>query len=491
MLGARGLVRTGWAAAAVCVAVALACTSGSDRATGTTQTITTIVVIPDSATVVVGSTQSLAAKPENASGTAVAGVSVVWAASDTTIATVDTMGTVSARAPGTARVAASAQGVTGYATVVVTARPVTSVTISPNPATVALNGTTTLTATLRDASGDTLGGQTVTWSSSDTTTLTVTPSTGQTQVVTGKKGGSATISATSTNSVTGTDVVTVTRPVSFIQVTPNPLSVRAGSTVQATAQAFDANSIVITGTTFSWTTMSGGSIARVNGTGLVTGVAAGSDSVYAQAGGKQGGAPVTVTPNLASAITLTPAPDSTTLNGEALTLTATAYAGGNQIPGTIALSIGDKKVAQLSATSVQSGQTFMVDPGGPNTGTTTVQASINGQMTTATITVYPHDTITTQHVTISEYGVSGATSATLTVIMRNADGTLDITSQPTWTGSDGGTLLTFAPNPSPNNGAGSSSTTVTATGTFSLPKTVTVTATTASGTATTKIGVGP
>jgi hypothetical protein len=456
--------------------------------------VSAIVVMPDSATVVVGGTQSLTAEPEDANGNAVAGVSIVWAVSDTTIATVDTSGTVSTRAPGTVRVGASAQGVTGYAIVIVNARPVTSVTIAPNPATVTLNGTTTLTATLKDALGDTFGGQPVTWSSSDTTTVSITPSTAQTQVVTGKKGGSATISATSTNGVTGTDVVTVIRPVIFIQVTPNPLSVAVGSTVQASAQAFDANGVVINGTTFAWTTKSGGAIALVNAsTGLVTGAAAGSDSVYAQAGGKQGGTPVTVLATSASAVTLTPALDSTALNGTAITLTATALAGGVQIPGTIALAPSNAGVVQLSTSSVQSGDSFTVTPGGPHTGSTAIQASLNGHMATATITVYPRDTITTQNVAVSESGRGGAaTNATLTVQMRNADGTFDTSSQATWSGSDNGRYVTFSPSPASNDGTGRSSTTVTVTGRSRLfSTTVTVTATTPDGTATAQLTINP
>jgi hypothetical protein len=172
-----------------------------------------------------------------------------------------------------------------------------------------------------------------------------------------------------------------------------------------------------------------------------------------------------------------------------VTLTATAFdAANNPVSGTIALTIGNSQIAQLSAGTVQSGNTFTVTPGGPNTGSTTVHASINGHGRTTFFTVVPRDTITPQNLTLS---LSGTSSGTLTVQMRNADGTFDTISPAAWTGSDGGTYVSFT-TPSANDGTGNSTTTVTVIATPPSPNyPVNVTVTTSDGTATTQILINP
>ena len=150
-----------------------------------------VTVAPTTAALVVGQTTALSATVRDATGATVPGAVVTWSASDTTIARVSSAGVVTAVRAGTATITATRNGLSGSATVTVTAATVASVTVTPTTATVGIGQTTTLAATLRDAGGNTLTGLTVTWSSSDTTMATVSSG----GVVTGVRAGTATITA--------------------------------------------------------------------------------------------------------------------------------------------------------------------------------------------------------------------------------------------------------------------------------------------------------
>ena len=173
--------------------------------------------------------------------------------------------------------------------------PVSTVTVAPNPASVAVGATVQLTATLKDANGNTLTGRTVAWTTSNASHATVNSSSG---LVSGVAVGTATITATSEGK-SGTSAVTVVAgtpaPVATVTVTPNPASVAVGATVPLTATLKDANGNTLTGRTVAWTT-SNASHATVNSSsGLVSGVAAGTATITATSEGKSGTSAVTVT----------------------------------------------------------------------------------------------------------------------------------------------------------------------------------------------------
>ncbi|PYP69160.1 MAG: hypothetical protein DMD41_17285, partial [Gemmatimonadetes bacterium] len=68
--------------------------------------------------------------------------------------------------------------------------------------------------------------------------------------------------------------------VASVTVSPSSMSVAAGSTYQFTATLKDAFGTVLTGQPVTWAT-SDPSVATVNGSGLVTGVAAGTATISA------------------------------------------------------------------------------------------------------------------------------------------------------------------------------------------------------------------
>ena len=257
--------------------------SGTASITVSSVPVASVTVSPASVSLQTGQTAQLTATPKDANGNPLPGRVVTWSSSDATIAKVSGGGLVTAGLGGSATVTATSEGQSATATVTVTFVPVASVTVSPASATLQVGQTTQLTATPKDANGNPLSGRVVTWSSNNTTVATVNG----TGLVTANATGSATITATSEGQ-SGTSSLTVTVvPVATVSVSPSSATVQPGGTLQLTATTKDANGNVLTGRVVTWSS-SNQSIAAVNGSGLVTGVAAGTASITATSEGKSG-----------------------------------------------------------------------------------------------------------------------------------------------------------------------------------------------------------
>lgn len=123
-----------------------------------------------------------------------------WSSSNTTIATVDDSGLVTAKAPGKSMIVARRNQVSGSAQLTVTAdstvvvpAPVASVTVALASSSLNPGQTTQATATTKDSSGKVLTGRAVTWSSNNGPVATVSSA----GLVTAVASGSASIVATS------------------------------------------------------------------------------------------------------------------------------------------------------------------------------------------------------------------------------------------------------------------------------------------------------
>src|SRR5207244_4447319 len=121
----------------------------------------------------------------------------------------------------------------------------------------------------------------------------------------------------------GTASITVAgAPVASVTVTPASASVQAGQTVQLTATLKDANGNILTGRTVTWSS-NNTSVATVNNTGLVMGVAAGGPAtITATSEGQSGTSSITVTPVPVASVTVTPSTASVAV-GATVQLTAT------------------------------------------------------------------------------------------------------------------------------------------------------------------------
>ena len=258
--------------------------------------VASVTVSPATASIQAGGASQLSVTLRDAGGNVLTGRTITWTSSATGIAGVSASGLVTGVAAGSATITATSEGKTGTAAITVTAAPpapVASVAVSPSTPSIQVGGTAQLSATTRDANGVVLTGRAIAWSSSNTGVATVSSS----GLVTAVAAGSATITATSEGQ-TGTAAVTVTTPapvpVATVVVTPSSSSIKVGGTVQLSASTRDANGAVLTGRSVAWSS-SNTAVATVSGSGLVTGVAAGSATITATSEGKSGTSASTVT----------------------------------------------------------------------------------------------------------------------------------------------------------------------------------------------------
>jgi hypothetical protein len=172
------------------------------------QAVSAINVQPATVALLVPGQATLRATAVDVAGKALAMRQVYWSSEDTNIATVSSSGVVTAVTPGRARIAASADGVTGMAIVTVSAVTVAAVTIVPETLTVAPNGTGQLQATAYDASGNVLTGLSATWGSSEPSVATVNSS----GTVTGVSPGKTTVTAAVGGEVASAAIIVATPP---------------------------------------------------------------------------------------------------------------------------------------------------------------------------------------------------------------------------------------------------------------------------------------
>jgi len=349
--------------------------SGTSTVNVTTAPVGSVTVTPSPTTIIIGQSTALTATVKDVNGNTVSRT-VSWSSSKPAKATVTSSGVVTAVDTGAVTITATAEGVSGTASVTILPVPVASVTVTPSSATIGVGKTVTLSAVTKDANGNVLTGRTITWSTSDATVATVS----STGVVTGAGSGgkSATITATSEGK-SGTSTITVTLvPVGSVTVTPSPASVPIGQTVQLTATVKDANGLIVTDRAVTWTSASP-AIATVSPTGLVTGVTLGTLTISAKAETKTGTASVTVTPAPVASVIVQP-PDDTILQNQTTTFTAvTKDAKGNVLTGrTITWSSNNTSVATINSTGTATGGAA---------GVATITATSEGKSGTATLHV--------------------------------------------------------------------------------------------------------
>jgi hypothetical protein len=272
--------------------------SGTATVTVTIGPLATITVTPNPVTLAANSSQTFTAVGTDAGGNVVA-ITPVWSVVNgggTIVATsgVFTSGSTAGTFANTVK--ATSGSISGTATVTVTGAPVATITVTPNPATLAFGAQQTFTAVGQDANGNIV---------SITPVWSVVNGGGTINATSGvfTAGNTAgtfdnTVKATSgTASGTATVIVSATvGPLATITVTPNPASVQVNATQQFTAVGRDANGVVVSITPV-WSVTNGGGTIN-SSTGLFTaGLVAGtfSNTVRATSGSIFGTATVTVT----------------------------------------------------------------------------------------------------------------------------------------------------------------------------------------------------
>ena len=395
--------------------------SGSATITVTIVPVASVGVSPASVNMAIGLTAQLTATPRDASGNPLSGRVVTWASSNAAVATVNGSGLVTAVAAGTATITAMSEGQSGSATITVTIVPVASVGVSPASVNMAIGLTAQLTATPRDASGNPLAGRVVTWASNNAGVATVSGS----GLVTAVAAGTATITATSEGQ-SGTAAVTVgVVPVASVVMSPATASLTVGQTVQLGATPRDANGNALTGRVVTWAS-SAPAVASVNGSGLVTAVAAGTATITATSEGQSGSATITVTIVPVASVAVSPATASLTV-GQTVQLTATPKdASGTPLSGRVVTWVSSAPgVATVSGSGLVTAVTA---------GTATITATSEGRSGTAGITV---TLAPVASVTVSPANASVAVAAVqqLTATLKDASGNTLTGRTVTWSSS--------------------------------------------------------
>lgn len=295
---------------------------------------------------------------------------VTWSSSNNDVATVDSKGKVTAKAPGYAVITCKTKDGGYKATCeVLVIRPVTSVKLNKASFTLEAGKTYTLKATVKpsDASN-----KTVKWTSSNTKIAKVSSK----GVVTGIKSGKVTITAkTADGGYTAKCTVTVIKSVKGITLNHTTAKLWLGKsfTLKPTINPSDA-----TNNSIKWTS-SDTSVATVSSKGLVTSKKPGTTTITAKTvdGGFEATCVVTVK-RAATSIKL----NKTSVNldvSESYTLKAT-IAPSNTTDKTVTWTTSNKKVATVSSKGV-------VKAIGKGTATITAKTE-NGLKATCKITVY-------------------------------------------------------------------------------------------------------
>lgn len=212
---------------------------------------------------------------------------ITWSTSNSAVATVSN-GTVTAVGAGTATITAKTEnGKTVTCKVTVTEDVVpTSVSLDKTTASVKKGETVTLTATVTPTNAV---NKTVTWSSSNTSVATVNNG-----IVTAVKGGTATITAKTSNGKTASCTITVTEDIlpESVRVTRTDISVEEG---KSTSVSYVVAPTDATDKSATWSS-SNESVATVRN-GIIRGIKAGTATITVKTvNGKTDSCKVTVTP---------------------------------------------------------------------------------------------------------------------------------------------------------------------------------------------------
>ena len=383
---------------------------------------------PASFSIAAGQTKQLAATGVYTDGTTQDVTSqATWTSSANNVASVSATGLVTGGSPGSATITATVGSISGTATANVGAAVLSSITVTPSTASIAMGETQAFTANgiFSDGSSTDLTGSVV-WSSTASNIASVDA----TGLATGVASGSASITATS-GTVSGSASLTVTAAkLTSIDISPDGDSIPVGGQDQllVTGTYSDGTTQTITNATWS---SSDTTLATVDSTGLVTGVANSNGNavtITAQAGGFSNTTTIFITSAVAESLSITPA-SASIASGTTQQFTVNGvFSDGSIQPLTSGLSWSSSasSVAGVSTSGLVSGLT---------PGQSTITVSYGSLTATANVTVTAA-TLTSIVVTpaLPTIGINGTVQFTATGVFSD-NSTQDLTANVTWTSS--------------------------------------------------------
>jgi trimeric autotransporter adhesin len=429
-------MQTHWIPMGALAAVVVAGGCGGSNGTtgpGGAGALSVIVVTPDTASIAIGGTQNFTATGKDAQGRAVTGLSFFWSSNTASLATVTQGGVVTGAAVGTLQIAASAQGKSGLATVIVTAKPVGSIVVTPAHATIRVATTLQLSDTVKDASGAVLSGQPVTWSSDSSSTVSVDGN----GLVTGRQIGTATITASAGGKSAHAAIIVSQVPVKSITIAPLAPAVSVGQTTQLTATTFDSAGNQLPGRVVRWKSGNVGVASVDSIAGIVTGVSPGTAGITATS--------ETITKTVTATVSAAPvnsvvlSPSVAQLNvGRSQTFTATVTdVNGNPVSGaTVTFTSNATGIASVTSSTPMTAQVLA----GPGAGTATITGTSGAKSGTATmiVSLVPVDSV---HVAAAHTSLTVGHQDTATATAFDSTGAV-LTGRPVTWGSSNNSVAT-------------------------------------------------
>lgn len=210
-----------------------------------------------------------------------------WASSDTTVATVSSVGLITAKKEGTVTITATSSG--GYVaslTINVLSSDInaTSVTLNHSAKTLKLGQTLDLTATVNPSNST--KGTNLTWSKADDL-ISLSTTSGTTTKVTANKVGTSTVTVKTDTGLTAQCILTIEDsaiPVVSISLNKTQETLKVGQTSQLTTLINPTNATYGTAITYS---SSNSAIASVSTSGLITAVSVGTATITAKSANNQ------------------------------------------------------------------------------------------------------------------------------------------------------------------------------------------------------------
>lgn len=352
-------------------------------------TVTEIEIEPSTAMVDIGVELKFNATCYDEDGDVIPGRTVTWTCDNETVGYIDPGGYFLAYRAGTTTVTASAGGINGTATVTVTdetpAEPeLTTITVNPATATLAIGDTKQFTATAFDQFGLEMSDAEFDWTCSNAIVGSIDNATG---LFTALAEGTATVTA-SAGGISGTATVTVgvedpIEPVlANIVITPPRATLDVDDIQRFIVTGYDQNGNAIPAGEVIWSS-GNETVGTIDEDGFFTALAAGTATVTATSGDAAVTAEVTVNkwPALARIVVV---PSAATLKiGDELEFCAIAFDRfGNIVPGAdISWECCSPCVGDIDAcgvfTALDSGTATIIACSGSTEGTATVTVNDN------------------------------------------------------------------------------------------------------------------
>jgi hypothetical protein len=390
-----------------------------------------IQVSPASSSVAAGLTQQFRAMGTYSdSSTKDLTSTATWVSSSTTVATIAAGGLSTSHAQGSSTITASQNGVTGTATLEVTAPVLSSVAVTPANSTIPLGTLAqfTATGTLTDGSTEDLTGS-ATWSSSDSTVASIVAG-GQ---ATARALGGVTITATSGTISGSTPLTVASASLVSLVISDGDVTIANNTSHQFTAIGIynDGSRHGLTGHV-TWSSSQTG-IATISVSGHARGVSPGATTITATLNSV--GASVNLDVTNATIAAIAVAPSSRTIPPlTRLSFTAVGTFSDASTQDLTADVVWASSNPPAATISNQSGTLGIAT--GVGAGMTSISAAFGGVNGSAPLTVSPA-TLNSIAVTPAVAGLASGTTLVLSARGTFSDGTTQaIDTASTWTSSD-------------------------------------------------------